>query len=145
MLKLFKRFSWFPPLFSIAGLLTVGCTVGCNKGPTGPPRYETHGIVTYRDKPVEEVQVIFYATDPGGISRGAVVDEKGNFRIIAVAENGLPEGEYTVVVRPRPGGDLEIIKDTDYNHPKKYWKKKTTDLKFTIVEGENDLKIVLTD
>jgi len=141
MFKRFQRFSWLPLVFSIVGLLAVGCS----KKPDGPPRYETHGIVTYLGKPVEEVQVVFYATDPGGVSRSAVVDEKGNFRIIAVVGNGLPEGEYTVVVRPRPGGDLEIINDADYDHPKKYWKKGTSDLKFPIVEGENDLKIVLTD
>ncbi len=39
----------------------------------------------------------------------------------------------------------EIINYDDYKFPKKYWKKKTTGLKYTIVEGENDLEIVLTD
>jgi len=136
-----KRFLWFPMVFSIVGLIAIGC----NKKLTGPPRYETHGIVTYRDKPVKEVQVVFFATEPGGVSRGAVVDEKGHFRIVAVAGNGLPEGEYTVVVRPRPGGDLEIINDEDYDHPKKYWTKDTSDFKSTISQGENDLKIKLTD
>jgi len=139
-----KRFLWFTPLFSIFSIVTLLAT-GCSKAPTGPPRYETHGIVTYLGKPVDnKVQVVFYATSLE-LARGVETDEKGHFRFVAVAGDGLPAGEYTVVVRPRAGGYTEIVNYDDYKFPKKYWSKRTTDLKFTIEEGENELKVVLAE
>jgi len=136
-----KQFLGIPLVLSIVALVSVGCS----KGPTGPPRYETHGIVTHRDQPVEKSQVVFYPVSAGGKARATLTDEKGHFRFLAAAGNGLPTGEYTVVVRPRPGGDLEVINPADFKFPKKYWKKKTTDLEFSISQGENELEIILAD
>jgi len=127
---MFKRFPWFTSLFSVVALVAVGCS----KAPTGPPRYETHGIVTYLDKPVGKAQLVFYATSLE-LARGVETDEKGHFRFVAVAGDGLPAG----------GGDTEIVNYDDYKFPKKYWKKQTTNLKFTIDEGENELEINLAE
>jgi len=128
--------------FSIVALLWVGCSN--SKEPTGPPRYETHGTVTYRGKPVGKAEVVFFAPSLG-ISRGATTNEEGYFRIVASSGVGLPEGEYRVAVRQAPGGDLEILDEFRKDIPRKYMDEKTSGLKFQIGQGENKLEIDLTD
>ena len=123
-------------------LVTVGflLSCGCTKQPTGPVRYESGGIVTYQGKPVPDAQVVFYGP---GVSRGAITGPDGRFDVKAGTGSGLPAGEYELVVRPAPGGDLDIINFDRPDIPKKYWQKETSDLKKEVVEGVNDLQLEL--
>ncbi|MCG8450770.1 MAG: carboxypeptidase-like regulatory domain-containing protein [Pirellulales bacterium] len=84
--------------------------------------------------------MMFYSSELG-VSRGALTNEKGEFRVTAASGPGLPPGEYLVVVRPAPKGDEEMI---DYNRPdipKRLRSKKTSPLSVTIREAENDMDL----
>ena len=116
--------------------------VGCSKQPTGPPRYETRGAVTFRGQPVSDAQVAFFSPRLG-ISRGAVTNDQGQFRVIAASGHGLPAGEYSVVVRPAPRGDEERINYNRPDIPKHYRSKRTSNLTATISETENEVALEL--
>lgn len=126
----------------IATLISAGSLLlcGCDSKPTGPVRHESGGIVTFKGKPVPKAQVVFYGP---GVSRGAITGEDGRFQVKAGTGNGLPAGEYEIVVRPAPGGDTEIINFDRPDIPKKYWSKETSGLKESIVSGANDLTLEL--
>ena len=117
-------------LASVVALLSCGCE---NK-PTGPVQYESGGIVTFNGDPVSDAQVMFYAPP---FSRGAITGNDGRFTVKAGVGDGLPAGDYQVAIRPAPGGDLDPIDYDRTDIPKKYWKKETSGLKKTIVEGLN--------
>lgn len=87
-----------------------------------------------------KAQVVFHGP---GVSRGAITGEDGRFQVKAGTGNGLPAGEYEIVVRPAPGGDTEIINFDRPDIPKKYWSKETSGLKESIVSGANDLTLEL--
>jgi hypothetical protein len=116
--------------------------MGC--GPDGPPRGTVSGVVTYKDKPVTEGQVVFSAPERG---QGAManLDSTGKYSI----PEGIEVGEYKVMVTPPPsnvaaGGPKPPLK-VYTNLPEQYRNEATTDLKANVVEGENtfnfDLKL----
>ena len=129
-------------LYCMASLLVLSS--GCSGGPEGPVRYETSGIVTNQGKLVADAQVVFYLTSQG-VSRGAITDEAGRFEVKAGLGNGLPVGEYSLVIRPAPRGDVERINLNRPDIPKKYWYQETSDLQRSIVEGKNYLELNLED
>ena len=126
----------------IVTLISAGTlfSCGCNTKPTGPVRYESGGSVTFNGKPVPKAQVVFFGP---GISRGAITGADGRFEVKAGTGSGLPAGEYEISVRPAPGGDTEVINFDRPDIPKKYWDRKTSGLKESIVSGTNDLQIEL--
>ena len=80
---------------------------GCDRGPTGPPKYPTIGTLTNNGKPVADAQVVFHSTELR-MSRAAVTGPDGQFTVRAGTGNGLPAGTYQVVVRASPIGETAI-------------------------------------
>ena len=136
-----RRVAGMRPLW-LAVLTLALCAMGC--GPDGPPRGTVSGVVTYKDKPVTEGQVVFSAPERG---QGAManLDSTGKYSI----PEGIEVGEYKVMVTPPPsnvaaGGPKPALK-VYTNLPEQYRNEATTDLKANVVEGENtfnfDLKL----
>ena len=91
-------------------------------------------------EPVPDAQVMFYKPP---FSRGAITGGDGKFTVKAGVGDGLPAGDYQVAIRPAPKGDLDPIDYDGTNIPKKYWRKETSGLEKTIVEGVNDFQFEL--
>ena len=121
-------------------------TAGCDRGPTGPPKYPTTGTLTNNGKPVPDAQVVFHSTELR-MSRAAVTGPDGQFIVRAGTGNGLPAGTYQVVVRASPIGETEeeMVEYRRSDIPEIFWMKSTTPLKKTIEKGENRVDIDLKD
>ena len=138
--------------YSYCQFLALLCLVlvasqGCKKKPIGPPRHETLGVVTYEGQPVVGAQVVFYSQKLR-ISRGAMTNAQGEFRVRAASGHGLPAGEYIVVVRPAPpelsSPSEKHSRDMDHSLiPRRFHKKDTSDLTRTVSEGENRIDLEL--
>ncbi len=116
---------------------------GCDTGPDGPVRFETSGVVLSDGKPVPKAQVVFYLPEHK-VSRGAITDENGKFRVKAATGNGLPAGEYKVAVRPAPEGEEVMFDIVRPDIPVSYRRKETSPLTTLISEGDNHVELKLT-
>jgi len=131
--------------------------------------YPVRGTVTYRDKPLEGARVTFLA--PGAPrAAGGTTDEAGNFSLTTFEPNdGAIPGTHEVTVKkyetdppllPQAPADGELDPSVEAKYtlemarwtetakfavPKKYTDRKTSDLRFEVVNGENDFKIELVD
>jgi hypothetical protein len=66
----------------------------------GPKLTKVSGIVTYKDKPLENVTVQF-APDGGGVVGAATTDANGKYDIGCSLGWGVPPGSYTVKIKPQ--------------------------------------------
>ena len=128
-------------LWQLTLLLSLAAA-GC--GPQGNPRGTVSGVVTYKDKPVTEGQVIFSAPERGQ-GASANLDATGTYSI----PEGVEVGEYKVLVTPPPSnvaaGGPKTAPKVYINLPEQYRNEATSDLEANVVEGENtfnfDLKL----
>mgnify|MGYP000250610453 CR=1 FL=1 len=143
-------------------VLMLGC------GPTPLKTEYVEGVVTLDGEIVPGATVMFVpATEGLGMSANGFTDENGVYKLsakdpLAKPEAGTLPGEYIVMVikndvevemsaeeaeaagveyKPRPSGYSAPV---TYIVPKKYNQKRTTDLKATVVEGENNIPLELT-
>jgi hypothetical protein len=115
-------------------LSTSGCSEGNSAGA------EASGVVTVDGSPVANVLVNFLP-DAEGNSAFATTDASGRFRVQTTRTmTGLEPGEYQVTVHPGDS-DAESVPITI---PEKYQNEETSDLRVTIQDGNNDLKIELS-
>lgn len=66
----------------------------------GPKLTKVSGIVTYKDKPLENVTVQF-APDGDGVVGAATTDANGKYDIGSSLGWGVPPGSYTVKIKPQ--------------------------------------------
>lgn len=66
----------------------------------GPKLTKVSGVVTYKDKPLENVTVQF-APDGGGVVGAASTDASGKYDIGCTLGWGVPPGSYTVKIKPQ--------------------------------------------
>lgn len=127
------------------------------------------GTITYKGQPVNGALLRFHATGKEQELPAIAVDQQGKFTAV------IPPGEYTIVVEPSQGppkgagaggmGPMPKSKDSARDEemkrklagiqgsmptatipfPNKYKKMNTTDLKATIVKGDNTLTLELKD
>lgn len=139
----------------LLAVLTLGvsaCAAGCGKG--GPPSGRVTGKVTYDSKPVSEGYIAFYNLGPG---RSSVVqlDAEGQYQMPEVAV-----GDYTISIEPlepkRPNEvtstPAEIQAQTasfkapdPKNIPRNYRSPKTSQLKRSVIEGDNEFDFELAE
>ena len=133
----------------ICVLATVVTFCGC--GPGKPDWESTIGKVTFQGDPVARAEVVFYSQS-SPLARIAETDDQGRFECKTHLGSGLPAGEYQVVVRPifvdpvlkgdwDPYAPIPPMSRKDI--PKDYRKRKTSSLTFNVVEGDNEMDIVL--
>ena len=134
------NFACVAVLVSAMCLLTLA---GCDSGTDGPPKFETTGVVLSDGISVPKAQVVFYLPELK-ISRGAITDENGKFRVKAATGNGLPAGEYKVAVRPAPEGEEVMFDIVRPDIPVSYRRKETSPLTTLISEGDNHVELKLT-
>jgi hypothetical protein len=126
----------------LGGLLLTPLALGC--GQPGPVCHRTRGQVLFRDEPVAEAQVVFHPQHPIATDQKPVAftDAQGRFELTTLQRNdGAPEGDYLITVELR---DVRIVADEPVRDgpnllPAKYADPKTTDLRYTVQRGENEI------
>jgi len=112
---------------------------------------QTRGKVTFQGKPVDQAEVVFYRKS-SPFNRIAQTDGQGQFECRTHLGKGLPVGEYQVVVRPifvdpavsgnwDPNDPIPPMNRQDI--PQKYQGRNTSKLWLKVVEGDNEMNIVL--
>jgi hypothetical protein len=123
----------------------VGCLLGCSSGVQPPLCYPVHGKVSFKGKPLGESVVVFHRV--GGDVEGnqkpmAITKADGTFELTTYSTgDGAPPGEYAITVERRAlttGGE-EAVRNGPNTLPPKYASPQSTDIKFTIIEGENEI------
>jgi predicted phosphodiesterase len=112
--------------------------------PGNTPKVPVSGIVVFEGKPTSGATVVFHKMDAKGKPYrarigDALTDKNGEFRISSeVSNDGVPAGEYAVVV---VWDDIFIDSETTPTNnrlPKKYSSSDTTPLKVTVKEGQKE-------
>jgi len=126
--------------------LLLGVT-GCTE--EGPPIFQVTGRVTHDGEPVGQGVVLFI--DDQGFGTSANLRADGTFELASHHGGGIPLGEYHVAITP-PDDDYDYDAPEaagsaeDFpNIPSRYQDVSTSDLTFTITEGENHFEIELSD
>ena len=126
-------------MLAIAALLIA--TTGCGDGVSRIPTYKAQGQVLWEGKPLANAFVVLHPENPELVPAQASTDASGNFTLTTFdTGDGAPAGDYKLTVayyRPiKEGGSLvpgpNII-------PPKYSDASRTELRVSIMEGENQL------
>lgn len=130
--------------FALAALLVLLISVGCSGGGAS-----ISGTVEKDGTALPGGQIVF-SSDNNSCSG---IIENGQFTLSHQGSSYIPLDTYTVTVFPPPTEvkfnprtqDEEPIAPTyDVSlYPKKYQSKRTSDLQFTVENGNNEFKIVL--
>jgi hypothetical protein len=136
-----------------AGLLSL---LGCDSKKTASATVS--GTVMYNGKAVNGAVLNLFKTTGAGDSINIPVSQEGTFRV-----SDVPEGEYKVIIQPSAGFSQNIkgwdkAKIAEYQSkidemktpatipiPDKYKKLTSSDLKMTIVKGEQTINFELKD
>lgn len=150
-------------------LLAAICVLqGCNRSDR-PATYPVRGNVTYRGKPVAGASVTFMGPGAPRAAAGKT-DEAGNFQLTTFEPNdGAVAGTHEVTVKkyaseppqlPQAPADGVVDPEVEAQYtaamarwletarfavPKKYTDRNTSDLRFEVVDGENEFNIELVD
>ncbi len=122
------------------GLVISG--VGCSND--RPEIVAVSGRVTFQGEPVSEGVVLFVSETSFGTSAGIETD--GSFTLLSHYGQGIPLGQYQVAVTPPDDDEEEDASpaiDSYPNIPQKYRDLATSELVFTVTEGENHFEIDL--
>lgn len=146
-----------PLVFCVGLLLLTGCAseeAGESLGAT------VTGTVQLNGSPVEGAMVTFRPASEGTQGAFARTDEAGKYELStsAVGTSGVSPGKYVVTVTKVEVAQSSTASEEDpgYNPnakpaeaksllPKKYSNAKTSDLEFTVTEGNNEIPIELKD
>ncbi len=122
--------------FSLLGLLLI--TAGCSKGnPTGT----VSGTVTVKGKAYTDASVMFVSLTTGH-GAGGDIDGSGKYKL----SDPIPVGQYTAYFAPKSippdqGTAAPVPVHMDKAVAQKYWSESSSDLKFDVKEGPNDIAI----
>jgi hypothetical protein len=128
--------------FRLYTLAAVTLLAGCG-GPSGPVCAPVTGRVSFQGKPLAEAMVVLHRI--GGDVQGnqkpmAYTDTDGAFALTTFSHNdGAPPGDYAITIElrtPKLVGE-ETVRDGPNLLPPRFAKPESTDLKFTVVEGDN--------
>ena len=135
--------------------------VGCDgaSGPSGT----VSGKVTYNDSPVAAGCRVTFAHDETSKAATGEVGGDGSYSLKMAGESGIPVGSYKITVSPpavagpspddpeayaaameKPDGAAEET-DGKPSFPDKYLMATTTDLTFTVKEGDNTANLEMKD
>lgn len=132
------------------GLILAAAISGCG----GPRPVPVKGSVTYKGKPLANVNVVLIGND--GARAHGETDSSGSFSKLTTSKDGdgAVPGDYSVVITPKIATNMDPQKPEDYaqvNPRKQAFPPKYSDvvlgrLKVTVsASEENELKIELKD
>jgi hypothetical protein len=136
-----------------SGLALFACCLAlCSCAKNGVPLHQVRGSVTYNGLPANKAIVVFHpTTDPNfnGVKPRALVNRDGSFQAFThAAGDGVAAGDYIVTVtgdkhskklkNPAPV-DPKKTEGSARVLPPHYESVKSTPLRVTIREGDNDL------
>lgn len=121
--------------------------LGCSKTPE--QLFPVKGTVTIAGTPLKGGTVQFEMMEKGTASgkvytSSGEIDENGNFALSTFGKLGAPAGEHRVWVSPNVlamPDKLGVSVERSSPVPKKYMMPTTTDLTFTVDEGENIIAV----
>lgn len=128
--------------FAVALSIVVS---GCPSGNKAPVCYPVRGSVALKGKPLAESIVVLHRI--GGDVEGnqkpmAIAKPDGTFELTTHhSGDGAPPGEYAITVERRAlvtGGE-EPTRTGPNTLPAKYAKPESSGLKYTVVEGDNEI------
>ena len=130
---------------SLALGVLLSCLAGCSTGKKVPVCYPVHGTVTSKGKPLAEAVVVFHRV--GGDVEGnqkpmAIAKADGSFDLTTYhIGDGAPPGDYaiTVELRALTTGGEEPVRNGHNTLPVKYAKPESSGIKYTVVEGDNQI------
>ena len=140
-----------PTLAVVVAVLSMGAlvvTAGCGGGTSAGA--EASGVLTLDGSPLAGAGIAFYPTSDTGSGAFAKCDDNGEFTVkTAGSVSGLAPGEYVVVIEGADDLDEEegITEVTIGGKviPEKYLSEKTSDIKISVSESEeNELEIKLS-
>lgn len=131
-----------------AAIFVIAMLAGCSQS-SEPRCYPVRGQVLLGDQPVAEAMIVFHPQTPLGENVPKPIaqsDANGNFRLTTLKPgDGAPAGEYTITVVLREARQIgdELTRDGPNVLPPRYAKPETSDLKYTVVAGENTVPPLL--
>lgn len=137
------------PRFKFFTTVAVACVLaGCSSGKTPPVCHPVHGKVTSKGKPLAEAMVVMHRV--GGDVAGnqkpmAIAKSDGTFDLTTYhAGDGAPPGDYAITVELRAittGGE-EPTRNGPNTLPAKYAKPASSGIKYTVVDGDNQIPAI---
>jgi hypothetical protein len=130
--------SWL--LISMVVVVLAGC--GGDANPLrGARLYPVKGKFVLSDgKPLTSGKVTFIGTK-SQITSITTVESDGGFEFKSPNGDGLPEGEYRVVLDPTPSGEIKVARGAKVKinlpYPSKYTDEDGSDLKATVTSDES--------
>ena len=135
-----------PIHFAVLVVLWV-CFTGCGKTPE--KLYPVVGTVTVDGKPLDGGTVQFEMLEQGEASgkvytSSSEISEDGSYELSTFDKPGAPAGEHRVWVTPYFAAmpdKLGVNNQRRSPIPKKYMLPTTTDLTYTVSEGDNEIDV----
>jgi hypothetical protein len=133
--------------FIVTAFVATCALSGCG-GPMGPICAPVKGTVKYKGKPLAEAMVVLHRL--GGDIEGnqkpmATTDANGAFTLTTFNQNdGAPPGDYAITIElraPKMVGE-EIVRDGPNLLPPRYAKPESSGVKYTVVEGDNQVPTI---
>lgn len=129
-------------------LIVVACWVATAAGcahPDEPPCFPVRGQVIRDAKPLHEAMIVFHPLfePPHSFPKPvAYTDERGQFELQTFRYgDGAPAGQYAITIelrQPRAVGE-EVIRDGRNLLPARFSRPETSDLRYTVVDGSNEV------
>lgn len=137
-----------PAGYAVVGLLAIIsllAATGCGKDDGRLPTYKAAGQVVWNGQPLAHALVMLHPEDPSLVPVQARTDETGAFTLTTYETgDGAPKGNFKVTVSYYP-----LVKNGNSYEPgpqvipPKYADPKATELRVSIVEGENQIPLTL--
>jgi hypothetical protein len=129
-----------------AALALLAALVVVWSGCSGSLGAKVSGTVTLDDKPLTSGDVAFVPSGATGTIGYGKIDTQGNYTISTATTEGLVPGSYTATVVateaiPESTGNVEVTPKV--LTPAKYSEATTSDLKFDVKGGNNDIPLKL--
>jgi hypothetical protein len=129
-----------------ASILVLTAGFGCSRTPE--PLYPVTGTVQVGGQRMTSGTVQFEMIEVGGSGKrytsSSTIDSQGRFRLRTFDQDGAPAGRHRVWVVPnfaalpdKIGQGVDRISPV----PRKYMLPTTTDLEYTVEEGENTIEV----
>jgi hypothetical protein len=127
--------------------MCLASLAGCNPTPAWEATYPATGQVTFKGRPISDVELSFFPEDksfPDSIRPRAKTKEDGTFAAWTHVEgDGVPVGSYKVTLIHN---EVAVSKGTivakPNDLPAKYSARDTTDILVQIKEGKNEIPTI---
>jgi hypothetical protein len=132
--------------YRLVGKVLVVALLAALAGCGGSDFGTVTGAVTLDGKPLDGGSVTFYPANTGALSYGEVSPE-GKYELRTASRDGVLPGPYIATIsyrsgRAGPGMTIQQIEALE-KVPIKYCQKETSDLRFDITPGHNEVNLHL--